>query len=63
MGATGAMRHFWVFEHLLDLRAHALEHGFPKLAAKLQEAILVAYAEIDPTAPDSAGPSEPPKRR
>ena len=57
------MRHFWVFEHLLDLRAHALQHGFPKLAAKLQEAILIAYDEIDPTAPDASGPSEPPKRR
>ena len=57
------MRHFWIFESLLELREHALQNGFLKLAAKLQEAILTAYAEIDPTDPDSAGPSDPPKRR
>ncbi len=56
------MRHFWVFESLLELRDYALENGFPKLAAKLQETILTAYAEIDPTDPGSAGPSQRPKR-
>ena len=57
------VRHFWMFESLLELREHALQNGFLKLAAKLQEAILTAHGEIDPTDPGAAGPSEPPKRR
>jgi hypothetical protein len=57
------MRHFWVFENLLDLRDYAAANGFSKLAVKLQEAIVVAYAEIDPLDPGSAGPSDPPARR
>jgi hypothetical protein len=57
------VRHFWMFESLLELREHALQNGFLKLAAKLQEAILIAYGEIDPNDPGAAGPSEPPKRR
>ena len=57
------VRHFWIFESLLELREHALQNGFLKLAAKLQEAILAAYADIDPNDPKSAGPSDPPKRR
>jgi hypothetical protein len=57
------LRHFWMFENLLELREHALQNGFVKLAAKLQEAILVAYAEIDPTDPGAAGPSERPRKR
>lgn len=57
------MRHFWVFETLLDLRDHALDSGFPRLAAKLQEAILTAHAEIDPTDPKNAGPSTRPDKR
>jgi hypothetical protein len=57
------MRHFWVFEALLDLRQHAIENGFLRLAHAMQEAIRVAHAEIDPTDPRSAGPSEPPRQR
>jgi len=57
------VRHFWIFESLLELREHALQNGFLKLAGKLQEAILAAYAEIDPTDPDASGPSDPPRRR
>ena len=57
------MRYFWIFESLLDLREHALQNGFLKLAGKLQEAILAAYADIDPTDPNASGPSDPPKRR
>lgn len=60
---VGLVRHFWVFENLLDLREHALQNGFLKLAGKLQEAILAAYADIDPTDPNASGPSDPPKRR
>ena len=57
------MRHFWVFETLLDLREHALDSGFPRLAQKLQEAIWIAYVEIDPTDPKNAGPSRRPEKR
>ncbi len=57
------MRHFWVFETLLDLRDYAQDNGFPKLAAKLTEAIVVAYAEIDPTDPSASGPAKPPPVR
>lgn len=56
------MRHFWIFENLLDLRDHALENGFVQLAAKLHEAILAAYDEIDPLDPKSAGKPEKPAR-
>ena len=56
------MRHFWVFEQLLDLRSYAQENGFTKLAAKLAEAIKVAHDEIDPKAPGARGPSKPPGR-
>ena len=42
------MRHFWVFETLLDLRAYAKTHGFVKLSAKVDEAIVMANLEIDP---------------
>ena len=54
------MRHFWVYESLLDLRSYALENNFPKLAAKLGEAIAVAVVEIDPKAQSAQGQSEPP---
>lgn len=57
------MRHFWVFETLLDLRDHALDSGFPRLAQTLQEAIKIAHAEIDPTDPKNAGPSVRPEKR
>ena len=56
------MRHFWVFEQLLDLRAYAQENGFAKLAAKLAEAIRAAHDEIDPKAPGARGPSKRPKQ-
>jgi hypothetical protein len=61
-GVVGVVRHFWVFESLLDLREHALANGFVRLAAKLQETIVIAYAEIDPLDPGASGPSQPPKR-
>jgi hypothetical protein len=62
-GLVSEVRHFWMFESLLELREHALQNGFLKLAVKLQDAILTAYAEIDPNDPKSSGPSDPPKKR
>jgi hypothetical protein len=56
------MRHFWVFESLLELRDYALANGMPRLAASVQVAIRAAYDEIDPLDPRNAGPATPPKR-
>ncbi len=40
------MSHDWIFDVLRDLRAYALANGLPALAAKADEAIRVAEAEI-----------------
>ncbi|MBD3763848.1 MAG: hypothetical protein IE927_03695 [Rhodobacterales bacterium] len=50
------MRHAWIFDVLTDLRAYALANGLPALAAKTEETLAVARAEI--AAQDT--PDEPP---
>ena len=42
------MGHDWVFDILHDLRAYALANGFGGLAAKVDEALLMAGEEIVP---------------
>lgn len=42
------MGHDWVFDVLHDLRAYALANGFAGLAAKVDEALLIAGQEIRP---------------
>ena len=44
----GMMGHDWVFDVLRDLRAYALANGFAGLAAKVDEALLIAGEEIVP---------------
>ena len=54
----GIMGHDWVFDVLRDLRAYALANGFAGLAAKVDEALLIATEEIMPgtsaNGPDSS---------
>ncbi len=40
------MRHDWIFDVLSDLKAYALKNDLPALAAKAEEALIVARAEI-----------------
>lgn len=40
------MRHEWVFDVLRDLKTYALSNGLPALAAKADEALIIAQAEI-----------------
>ncbi|WP_430464896.1 hypothetical protein [Tabrizicola sp.] len=47
------MRHDWIFDVLRDLRAYAQANGLPALAAKADEALRVARAEL-PAAPLAA---------
>ncbi len=42
----GLMRHEWVFDVLRDLKAYAQSNGLPALAAKAEEALTIARAEI-----------------
>lgn len=55
-------RHDWIFDVLKDLRTYAQANGLPALAAKAEEAIRVARAEIsadDPQAGTGSGGSPP----
>lgn len=40
------MRHDWIFDVLSDLKAYALAHGMVALAAKTDEALVVAQREV-----------------
>ncbi len=40
------MGHSWVFDVLADLKSYAAVNGLPALAAKAEEALKVAAAEI-----------------
>lgn len=40
------MRHDWIFDVLIDLRSYAQANGLPALAAKAEEALRIARAEI-----------------
>lgn len=41
------MRHDWILDVLSDLKAYALANNLPALAAKAEEALIVARVEID----------------
>lgn len=40
------MRHEWMFEVLRDLKAYALANGLPAVAAKAEETLQAARAEV-----------------
>lgn len=54
------MRHDWIYDVLSDLKAYAAVNNLPALAAKADEALVVARAEIaaQRTDPDQGGGSE-----
>ena len=43
----GFMCHGWIFDVLSDLKAYAIKHDLPALAAKADEALVIAKAEIE----------------
>lgn len=45
-GFGDSMHHDWIFDVLRDLRAYAASNGLPGLAAKAEEALRVAEAEL-----------------
>lgn len=49
------MRHEWVFDVLRDLKAYAQSNGLPALAAKAEEALTIARAEIIALSASEAG--------
>ncbi|WP_309667900.1 hypothetical protein [Tabrizicola sp.] len=51
------MRHDWIFDVLSDLKAYAIKNNFPALAAKVDEALLEARAEVDAQDEGSNGSS------
>ena len=59
------MRHDWIFDVLSDLRAYAVANGLPGLAAKADEALVVARAEVAQAGDDGAPPQDglPPGRK
>jgi hypothetical protein len=50
------MRHDWIFDVLSDLKAYAIANNLPAVAAKADEALAVARAEIDAQGSDVDGP-------
>ncbi|MEY5037212.1 MAG: hypothetical protein RL472_318 [Pseudomonadota bacterium] len=52
------MRHEWVFDVLRDLKAYAQSNGLPALAAKAEEALTIARAEII-ALPESESDADP----
>ena len=55
-------RHDWIFDVLKDLRSYAQATGLPALAAKADETLRVARAEIsarDPQADTGSGGGPP----
>jgi hypothetical protein len=52
------MQHDWIFEVLGDLQAYASRNGLPLLAAKADEALRVARAEIAALNGGGAGPQD-----
>lgn len=49
------MRHDWIFDVLSDLKAYALQNNLPALAAKVDEALILAKAEIEAEGEGGAG--------
>ena len=50
------MRHDWIFDVLSDLRTYALQNNLPALAAKVDEALVLAKAEIEAEEAGEGGP-------
>lgn len=61
------MRHDWIFDVLSDLKAYAIKNNFLALAAKVDEALVEARAEVDAQDEGSNGTSgyggAPPSKR
>ena len=49
------MRHDWIFDVLLDLKAYAQTNGLEALALKTEEVLRVARAEIVISSPVETG--------
>ena len=49
------MRHDWIFDVLSDLKAYAIKNDLPALAAKVDETLTLARAEVAAQADDGAG--------
>lgn len=54
------MQYDWIFDVLRDLRAYALANGLPALAAKADEALITARAEIAARRAGDDGGAAPP---
>lgn len=54
------MQYDWIFDVLRDLRAYALANGLPALAAKADEALITARAEIAARQAGDDGGTAPP---
>jgi hypothetical protein len=54
------MQYDWIFDVLRDLRAYALANGLPALAAKADEALITARAEIAARRSGDDGGAPPP---
>jgi hypothetical protein len=55
------MRHDWIFDVLTDLRRYAVKNGMPELAARVDDALAAARAEVqrEPVEPTEAAPTRP----
>lgn len=53
------MRHDWIFDVLRDLKTYAQANGFPALAAKADEALRIAGAEIVTLSSAEPGGADP----
>lgn len=49
------MRHDWIFDVLSDLKDYAVQNELPALAAKVEEALILARVEVE--AQDDRSPS------
>lgn len=57
------MVHSWIVEVLEDLRSYAVQNGLVATAAKAEEALKIAKAEIDHSGPFLGNVVEAPKHR
>ena len=49
------MRHDWIFDVLSDLKAYAIQNDLAALAVKVEEAMVIARAEIEAEGPEGGG--------
>ena len=59
------MRHVWIFDVLSDLKAYAVRNDLPALAAKVEDALILAKVEVDAQGEDAevTGPGRSPSCR